>query len=170
MEIEEKREYDRERARKYRLKHPARVRAYVDKWQAANREKVKTIYDNWRKANPEKVKEACKRWRLSNPGKALVIERRWRNANREKLKAYWKKNTARRRAIKRNAQVNDLVAISKVYARCEELRKWFDVVVDHIVPLSRKGMHCADNLQIIYRSDNGKKHAKLNYKPKVIFT
>jgi 5-methylcytosine-specific restriction endonuclease McrA len=59
--------------------------------------------------------------------------------------------------------------ITAIYRRCQELRQWFSVVVDHIIPLSRGGMHEAANLQIIYDFENSRKHTNINYKPKVIF-
>lgn len=65
--------------------------------------------------------------------------------------------------------VENSVAINKIYARATELRQWFDVVVDHIIPLAKGGAHEPDNLQIIYRLDNLKKHAQLTFQPRVIF-
>src|SRR6266576_2350829 len=57
----------------------------------------------------------------------------------------------------------DLTAIVRIYQRAKELRKWFNVVVDHIKPLARGGLHCADNLQIIYESDNLRKCARIGF-------
>jgi 5-methylcytosine-specific restriction endonuclease McrA len=60
-------------------------------------------------------------------------------------------------------------AIHKIYARATELRQWFDVVVDHIVPLSKGGLHLPENLQLIYRSENNRKHNSDSYQPTVVF-
>jgi 5-methylcytosine-specific restriction endonuclease McrA len=75
----------------------------------------------------------------------------------------------KRRAMKRNVTVGDLTAIAKIYERAKEWRQWFDVVVDHIIPLIKGGTHEASNLQIIYGFDNARKHDSLTYKPRVVF-
>jgi 5-methylcytosine-specific restriction endonuclease McrA len=72
-------------------------------------------------------------------------------------------------ARKRRATIGDLAAIRAKYKRAHELRRWFDVEVDHIVPLARGGAHEASNLQIIYTYENRRKHACLGYKPRVVF-
>lgn len=77
---------------------------------------------------------------------------------------------AKRNAIKKGATIGSKKAIERVYQRASELRQWFDVVVDHIIPLSKGGPHCTSNLQIIYRKDNERKNCRLDYKPSVIFS
>ncbi len=84
-------------------------------------------------------------------------------------KASYLERWARRNAIKIGATVGSKAAIDKIYIRASHLRKWFDVVVDHRVPLSKGGAHSSKNLQIIYRTDNLRKSARLDYSPSVIF-
>jgi HNH endonuclease. len=67
-------------------------------------------------------------------------------------------------ALKRNAPIGSLKAIVKVYAQCRWWKKWFNVEVDHIIPLARGGSHSAENLQIIFTSENRRKRASLAYK------
>lgn len=93
----------------------------------------------------------------------------WLKSNPAKWRTIQSKSHAKKRALKRGVAVGDLTKIAKIYARCEWWRQWFDVLVDHIIPLGRGGSHEASNLQIIYRRDNEKKHLKLDYKPQVIF-
>lgn len=75
----------------------------------------------------------------------------------------------RHQTLKRKARQGCPLLIEKIYKRAQELRKWFDVEVDHIVPLSKGGAHTSKNLQIIYGFENASKQANPNYKPKVIF-
>ncbi len=84
-------------------------------------------------------------------------------------KASYLERWARRNAIKIGATVGSKSALDKVYARASHLRRWFDVTVDHIVPLGRGGKHTSTNLQIIYRRENSSKGMRMDYKPTVIF-
>ncbi len=88
----------------------------------------------------------------------------------EKGRIYNSYHCARRWAMTRCRTVPETGAeIKKIYARALKLRQWFDVVVDHIIPLSKDGLHCPGNLQIIYRHENDAKHNNENYKPQIVF-
>jgi len=71
--------------------------------------------------------------------------------------------------MQRAATIGDLTEIAKVYERAKWWRQWFDVAVDHIIPLSKNGTHEASNLQIIYAFENAIKHTNSEYKPRVVF-
>ena len=72
-------------------------------------------------------------------------------------------------AKKRGATAGDLKTIQAIYAKAAKYQRWIKVCVDHIIPISKGGAHIADNLQIIYASENLAKNCSLNYKPRVIF-
>lgn len=57
----------------------------------------------------------------------------------------------------------DLEKIQKIYSFCEKLNKIesFKYEVDHIIPISKGGLHHQDNLQILSASLNRKKHNKI---------
>ena len=74
-----------------------------------------------------------------------------------------------REVKKRNVTVGDLTAIAGIYEKAAWWRRWFDVVVDHRIPIAKGGTHEVSNLQIIYRSENAEKLARLDYNPKVVF-
>lgn len=136
---EEYREYQRIRY----LAFPQIIRKTNDAWAKRN-PWYHQIIDSI--ANRRRVKE----WRSNNPAKARALD-------------------AIKRARRSKATIGDQKAICKIYIRCRELCRWFDVVVDHIVPLSKGGAHAANNLQIIYRKENEKKHNSLFFKPSVVF-
>jgi 5-methylcytosine-specific restriction endonuclease McrA len=76
---------------------------------------------------------------------------------------------ARRRA-RRLDQTPELVPeeqrlINDYYYLSQQLGQ--DWQVDHIVPLSKNGLHHPDNLQIILAEDNFKKQDDESYQPKV---
>lgn len=55
----------------------------------------------------------------------------------------------------------DLKAIAEFYRNCP---KGYEV--DHIIPISKGGLHTLENLQYLTKSENCSKGAKLNWKPK----
>jgi 5-methylcytosine-specific restriction endonuclease McrA len=67
------------------------------------------------------------------------------------------------------APVGDQSLITQIYRRAQQLRRWFNVVVDHRIPLIRGGLHHAGNLQIIYQRENARKADRLDFVPSVIF-
>jgi 5-methylcytosine-specific restriction endonuclease McrA len=116
---------------------------------------------------------------LVNPARRNEISRAYYRRNRQKhnrLTSRWKQehrplvaaHASARRAKKRNT-LRSLVEIEKIYVRAAELRQWFDVVVDHIIPLAKGGAHAPDNLQIIYAYENARKGTQLDYTPDIVF-
>jgi len=131
-------------------KNRARMRELTKKYYVENRKEICDKVRSYRQANKEKCAVRNRKWVLSNKGRSLSIKRKYK-------------------VSKRGATIGDLTAIAKVYERAAHLRKWFDVAVDHIVPISKGGAHEVSNLQIIYGFENNRKHNNVNYKPKVVF-
>jgi 5-methylcytosine-specific restriction endonuclease McrA len=136
----------------------------------------------YRLAFPERQKLADQKYYKAHRAVRAAYTRSWRLRNRERWnhfsQNYYRKNKVhvntkvRLRQLKKLAAIppgTDLHAISKIYARAAELRQWFDVVVDHKLPISKGGQHTPENLQIIYAFENGRKHDRLDYQPAVIF-
>jgi len=103
---------------------------------------------------------------------------RWYLANKEHKDAHgreWSKNNlarkaelrARRRATKINQTPNmtreELGEIADIYKKCKEisLKTGIKHEVDHIMPLSKGGLHHPNNLQILTRVENRRKSDKL---------
>jgi 5-methylcytosine-specific restriction endonuclease McrA len=143
------------RHRLYHAQHRERSNARRKAWALAHPE--------WQKATNKRCKKA---WEARNPERVRRTKKRWRRT----YQAIQTAINATRRAKKFVKNASDSAAIRKIYARCQELRQWFDVVVDHRIPLCRGGVHDPSNLQIIYRSDNLKKGSSLTYVPSVIFS
>jgi hypothetical protein len=116
----------------------------------------------------EAHKRASKKYYASPKGRASL--QRFAECNPLKVRTFRNKSWAKWNALKRKVTVGDLTEIAKVYERRSWWGQWFDVVVDHIVPLFHGGTHEAKNLQIIYRFENSRKGRSLNYKPRVIFS
>jgi hypothetical protein len=151
----------RNAARRYYWKHHDEIcsKKRSAKHRESNRKSYKKnivirrpTFATYRKTNRDKIKEYQKSWRKTDTGRLRSC-----------------RDASLRRARQRLATVGDLTDIAKIYERCAELRRWFAVEVDHVISLARGGTHEAKNLQIIYDFENRRKHARLDYKPRVIF-
>lgn len=176
-------EIDREYNRLLRLAFPKRHRGYTRRWRNANIESQRAI-------DRRRGRRAYIKFRIE----VLMCRQLMGLAFQDHIRAIkrrsWARNCQKRRAevrdwmdrhpahttrtrIKRlsllTADPKDLRSIEKIYARARELRRWFNVVVDHIKPLIKGGPHAPSNLQIIYRSENERKAARLDYIPSVVF-
>lgn len=141
---------------------------HTSECRACHREIVREVDHKRREAEPEKIRESTRR-----------SVRKWRAANPEYSREYWqahpeknRANSAKRRALKRKATIGDLTAIARIYDvaansdhvrcyLCGELIPNGERHVDHIVPLSKGGLHTASNLAIACAACNLSKYAKL---------
>lgn len=117
----------------------------------------------WKKAQAEWVAEYTRRYRLAHPELTAQKMREWRKKNKPKLRGYWAKwnpvCNAKRRALKKAALCNccSADAFLELYERARRL----GMHVDHVHPLSKGGIHCLRNLQLLTPLENQRKGAKL---------
>ncbi len=121
----------------------------------------------WHWVFPERHAAHSRNWAQRNPAYQKQYDHKRNQLPERKLADLLK--SRKREAIKRNVSLGDCAAIKKIYARAAALRQWFDVVVDHKVPLAKGGAHASKNLQIIYRAENQQKGSSLTFQPTVIF-
>jgi 5-methylcytosine-specific restriction endonuclease McrA len=170
------REYDRLRHLAFGLERRATSR----RWQKANKGAVTLYARRWRKKNRKHLSVSRRARRAKRRDEVNGIWRNWYAKNKPKRQAanlQWRRKNhahviaknSRRRAVQKGAALGDRKAISAIYARARDLRRWFNVVVDHVIPLAKGGAHAASNLQIIYRSENESKGFRLDYSPSVVF-
>jgi 5-methylcytosine-specific restriction endonuclease McrA len=135
------------------------LRKNVDRYRASHRETVNLRTRTWRDHHPgyytdryaydsSKSKEWTKRWKQANPARVALMQDR-RGALLARATPTWA----------------EAELIKQVYRKRDELSKvWnIDLTVDHIIPIQSDtvcGLHCWANLQLIERSDNGRKHNK----------
>lgn len=174
-------------ALRWRARHPEKYqecRRETKRRFRANNPLAVYIYDTFRRwMNRDRFNLLARRSYRRNHQRKLLQAARWRSRNRDKLLLksrneylanpgyYITKCAKRRRRIRsRSIQTEcEISAVRNIYLRCAELRKWFNVVVDHKIPLAKGGIHKSANLQIIYRSENGSKGDKMDYTPTVVF-
>lgn len=129
---------------------------------------AKTYRKTYRRKHPfteaakAKAAQKAREWRAANPEKATKAVLKWRRANPEKRAAI----SARRRARERYAQPvdpKDYEAIQRIYALARRLTELTgrQYHVDHLVPLSKGGLHRSNNLVAMEGRWNRRKHAHI---------
>ncbi len=122
-----------------------------------NKKQIIERRDQWRKDNPEKYKsgylEQSRNYYKNNKDKILEWGREYSKNN----PLLGRVRTAKRRAKKRDSlehytvmQINEMLL--KQGHRCNICDAKFDVVgyhIDHIIPISRKGVDTIDNIQLL---------------------
>lgn len=108
----------------------------------------------------EKQRQKLRNWRANNYDK---FRESWIN---EEGRPYRNAKASKRRASKRNQTPEDadLILIQEIYRKCKEISDTTGIPheVDHIIPIAKGGLHHQDNLQIITKTENRMKGAKLN--------
>lgn len=115
----------------------------------------------WKEANPERVKESAynrlKEWRKNNPEKL--------KEQRQRVKTKQNGYQQKRRALLKNQLPDnaDLNLIQEFYIVAELKTKETGIPheVDHIIPISKGGLHHQNNLQVITRTENRSKGNKI---------
>lgn len=129
----------------------------------------------WRENNPDKVREYKERYRESNKIKSKT----WREANyeyhREQIKVWQKNNVEKCRFYVKSRKLKMKgTKIPNTHIMKKDICNWEsricgicnqyiegDFHLDHIVPLSRGGLHRVDNLQLAHPVCNQSKFNKL---------
>lgn len=111
-----------------------------------------------RKESPEKVKEEYARWRAANLEKDRQRHQAWKKENR----AHCTNLESRRRALLLGQFIEDVdrdVVFSMHGGMCGICKQFIDgpFHVDHVIPLSKGGMHGYVNVQPAHPDCNWKK-------------
>lgn len=148
---------------------------YAKKYRDSNKEKIAKAHSQWREANPEYSRERYRanparsrmlhdKWVKANPARNAENMRRWRENNKEKHAAsnrQWYRDNPEREIFKgerrRARKANALVPGRPVTAAIETERKALfggccfcgadkTLTLEHMVPLSKGGLHVEENL------------------------
>lgn len=138
-----------------------KILAKNKKWAEQNREASNAIKNKYREKNPDKIKEIESGYRERNRVECNRRIRQWKQRNKHKAVAYAAARRARQ--LDQTPEDADQNAIEKIYKECRRISQETGIPhhVDHIVPLSKGGLHHQDNLQILTAEDNLKKSNKL---------
>lgn len=125
-----------------------------------NREQVLLQEKLYRQKNRDKINARHKKWRTENPEKYAVARARYRRESKDVVYA----NNAERRAKKFKAtipmQQAEKEEIKELYKIAVDAKKTtgYEWQVDHIIPLSKGGLHKLSNLQVVPAEWNAKKN------------
>lgn len=183
------RETEKARLHQYYLEHKDEVKQRAKAWATQNHKKRKEISresarrryqlnppdeqtrksavaraKEWQKANPDRVNAKNRAWREANPEKASASRKKW-DANNP-TKRLERKQVRRARKIGAYVEaVNRAVVYKRANGICGicGLPVSYDKFhVDHIVPLSKGGLHCYANTQPAHPRCNLKKSNRLS--------
>jgi hypothetical protein len=133
----------------------------------ASPEKSKESSRNWKSRNKKDALEYTRKYRESNLLKCSKSQQVWRFKNPHKIGVY---NAVRRSLIKgglvkllphQKEIIDQIYMLSKRVSECTKIKHH----VDHIIPLTRGGIHSPCNLQILPAIINIKKGNRLTYCP-----
>lgn len=134
----------------------------VIEWSKKNPERHNYFVDLWHRKNKDKVNSSNKKYRENNPEKVREITRNYRTKHPEKNTQY--NENRRSRKISNGGSISDKewVSIKIKYGNiclcCG--RNDVKLTMDHIVPLSKGGLHSPDNIQPLCGRCNSRKHNK----------
>ena len=129
-----------------------------------NKEEVLLKEKLYRQKNREKINATHRKWRLENPERYAEARARYRKKRKDVVYA----NNAERRARKFRATIpmtkEEKEKIIEIYQISIDAKKTtvYDWEVDHIIPLSKGGLHKLSNLQVVPAEWNAKKN-NLNF-------
>jgi 5-methylcytosine-specific restriction endonuclease McrA len=151
-----------ETIRAWKNANPERVKAQARKDAAARRAdgRSKEQSRRWRAAHPERAREVSRlsqrRRRAADPEASNAKSAAWRAANPTQVHAGRHRRRMREDAAdQRSVTPAELRRIRSL--PCAACGTFNDVVVDHIVPLSRGGRDAIGNLAALCRSHNASK-------------
>lgn len=111
-------------------------------WRAENKERHRAYSAQWLKLNPEKARQTSKNWNEKNLEKVRASKEKWAKNNPEASRL----KTLRRRAALRDAKQVTQKDIAKMMQKgciyCQARAEH----IDHVIPISKGGIHSLGNL------------------------
>lgn len=122
--------------------------------------KASAKFRSWYERNKEKKREASRQWRAQNKERKSLVDKEWKSSNRDRTRQH----NSKRRALQRGAVPEwlteaHLQAKSAFYEEAVRMESESGIYyhVDHIVPISNRGLDVPWNMQILEASENKRK-------------
>lgn len=162
--------YCKECCAEKRRKYAEYNKVYQRKRYKERKEKYQRKKKQYYEENKEKILEESAKRYVKNRKRYLETNKAWQEKNREKcnqIKRNWKKRNPKRtysyvveRRMRLRNQIpegTDLEAVRKFSEGCPP-----GMEVDHIIPISKGGLHCVENLQYLTPEENRRKYNKVD--------
>ena len=122
-------------------------------------ERRRATYTEWREKNQAYNVERCKAWREANQDK----RKEYNQANKHLILANTRARQVRLKVQTPPLSDKDRFLINALYFVARVLTDSCDepYEVDHMIPVSKGGLHTFDNLQVLTRYENRKKATKI---------
>jgi len=146
----------RESSRRFeakRVRDPVKTREQRHKHYEANSDRIRADHRARHHADPQAARRRSKDWRLRNPAAAAALDRRHYEKRRAQEKDAFIEHIDRSIVWERDD------GICGICHRAAESAKW---QLDHIIPLSRGGLHCYANVRVSHRACNYWKNGRLD--------
>lgn len=156
-------EYYKKRIKKWRTENPDLVKAQKRRYRIKYRAKVLAGKRADYLRNKVRRGAQMKAWTAKNRVKVRILQKAWRQRNPQQHT----EGEMRRRARKAAATVEDCTKRVTILRRnrfchwCCEFMPPGTATIDHVIPLSRGGKHCNDNLVAACLTCNSSKGTKL---------
>ena len=117
----------------------------------------------WKRKNVEKNRENSLKWQKQNPQKACERSKRWHRNNPHVMRAISAKYRASRKNQTPSLSEDEKNIIKEIYKTRERISECTGLKfhIDHIIPISKGGLHSASNLQILPEKVNIRKSDKI---------
>lgn len=171
---------------KHKIDREAQAKRYSE-WRKKNQERLKNYHAEWVSRNKERNAAHQKKYFLKNADKVRHSNAQWRARVGKKYFQDWEKKNPgirteysnRRRARVQGATYDDSAKAFYRFVRsqqfvecsyCSEIVSGKSAHIDHLIALSRGGMHVASNLRISCKKCNLSKHTKTlkEWKPELV--
>ena len=141
--------YNQEWWKLYRESHKAERAALWKAYHSKNNEKINAKKKEYREKNKEKLAEYFRGYRRANPEKRSHLA---------KQRVYLKKSAGPGFTL---AQWDALKAeFNYTCLSCLKLEPEINLTADHVIPLTKSGLNCIENIQPLCHSCNSSKHTK----------
>lgn len=168
----EKKKYKKKYYEKNKDKILENSREYRKKYYSERKEYYKKYKKEYYKNNKEKMNDATKQHYIDNKKWYKEYQKEYRKT--EKYKISTKNTNHNRRKQIKNTNKKERITLeqwqeilklqnNKCIGCGREFNDELKPTLDHIIPLSKGGLHTIDNIQALCQSCNSKKGAKLNY-------
>lgn len=153
--------------RAYREQYPEKVRSATISWRNRNLEKVKATKQRHYAENKEYYRKKHDRWYAVNRDRSIQRSRAYFRTEEGKIRNRLNANKHRAVARRGDVTIEELTALMQRQTRCAYCKKKFTnklpATVDHVVPLSKGGLHTISNLVLACKPCNSRKHANMIY-------